>query len=174
MRRLRRRFTRPRVPYNDQQIADERELVKKYGLRRKRELWKAKTTLRRYRERARELIAEKSPAKEAVLLQKLVSQGMLAEGSTLDHVLGLTVEQLLNRRLQTVVFQGGMAKTMLQARQAIVHGKVLVHGRRITFPSYLVSVSDQGAIQSLFTAPGAAKPAAPAPAAAEPAEGEDA
>lgn len=135
------------------ELKEGKELLAKYGLRRKKEMWIAKEIVRSFRQRARKMIAMKDPEEERRLLEKLTSLGLLEKGAALDNVLGLTVEDVLSRRLQTVVARKGMAKTMHQARQSIVHGHVAIEGRRISFPSYLVAVEEEGKITSSFVPP---------------------
>jgi small subunit ribosomal protein S4 len=79
----------------------------------------------------------------------LVRKGLVREGSPLDGVLNLTVEDVLARRLQSMIFKKGMAASPLQARQAIVHGHVVVGERRVTVPSYPVARSEEGAVKLL-------------------------
>jgi len=153
MRRLRRRFKRPKSPFDVQQLADGKELQKKYGLRRKKEIWIAQEIVRGFRQRARQLTAESNPAEENILLKKIEKLGLLPEGGKLDDVSGLTVENLLERRLQTLVEKRGFAKTVNQARQTIVHGQVRIRERKIIFPSYLVTVEEESSIVSSFTPP---------------------
>jgi len=81
------------------------------------------------------------------LIEKLVRHGLLAEGSTLDDVLGLTPEKFLERRLQTILVRKGICTTPKQSRQLIVHGHVKIEGRRIVYPSYLVKRSEEEKIQ---------------------------
>ena len=50
---------------------------------------------------------------------------------------------LLERRLDNVVYRLKMATTRTQARQIIVHGHILVNGKKVYSPSYLVSVNDE-------------------------------
>jgi len=148
MRRIRRKFQRPKRPWDSAKIKDEKELAKKYGIRRKREIRVAEAVLRRFRQRARELIAMKDEEKEKVLIDKLLKLGMLTEGGKdLDDVLGLSVENVLDRRLQTIVFKKGLAKTPLEARQFIVHGHTKVNGMRTPFPSRLVTLEEEGKIE---------------------------
>jgi small subunit ribosomal protein S4 len=59
----------------------------------------------------------------------------------------INLEQVLNRRLQTVVHHMGIATTAKQARQFIVHGHIHVEGRTITIPGYLVRRTEEGMIQ---------------------------
>jgi small subunit ribosomal protein S4 len=76
--------------------------------------------------------------------------GVLGEGAMLDDVLDLSTENILERRLQTLVWRKGFAKTPYMARQLIVHGKVRVAGRRIRQPGYLVPVEEEGLIECLI------------------------
>ncbi|RLJ07213.1 MAG: 30S ribosomal protein S4 [Candidatus Aenigmatarchaeota archaeon] len=148
MRRIRKTFSRPKRRWDKKAIEEERKLMKEYGLRRKKELWKAKEILRRFRQRARELIAVKDKEKEKALLEKLVKLGLLKPGQGLDDILALTVKDILERRLQTRVFRKGLANTPKQARQFIVHGHIYVDGRRTNIPSYLVPISEEEKITS--------------------------
>lgn len=138
MRKLKKKYKRPKRPWDKERIEEEKELMKKYGLRRKREIWRAKEILRKFRRLARRLIAEKDKEKERILLDKLYRMGLLEKDATLDDVLSLTVEDILERRLQTLVFKLGLAKTPKQARQFIVHGHIAFEGRRTVYPSLLV------------------------------------
>lgn len=154
MRRFRKRFKRPKSPFDTEQINEGKEIKKKFGLRRKKEMWIAQEVLRQYRQRARNLIAVSDPEGEKVLLDKLVKIGLLAKGSNqLDDVLGLTLENLLERRLQTVLFRKELTKTVSQARQAIVHGHVTLDGKRMVFPSYTVKSEEESKLQCSFKPP---------------------
>lgn len=138
----RKRFNRPRTPWQADRIAGEVELVKSFGLRNKRELWRAEDILRKYRHSSRTLLAtvavgEASAEVEAILI-RLKKYGMLKEDGDLDAVLSMKVTDVLERRLQTQVYRQGLANSMKQSRQFITHGHVQVSGRRVTVPSYLV------------------------------------
>ena len=146
MRRFKKRYKRPKSPWDAAQIKEDKKLISEYGLKRKKEIWIAQSILRRFRQRARELIAEKNEEKEKTLLEKLQSLGLLESGKGLDDVLALTVRDVLNRRLQTVVFKKGLGKTIREARQLITHGHIAVDGRRIRFPGYLVPKSQEDKI----------------------------
>ena len=148
MRRIRKKTQRPKRPWDSIRIIEEKELLKEYGLRRKREIRSAEAILRRFRQRARELIAVKDEEKEKILLEKLVKLGMLtSDKSELDDVLGLSVKNILDRRLQTIVFKKGIAKTPKQARQFIAHAQVMIGDTKVPFPSYLVTVEEEGKIK---------------------------
>jgi small subunit ribosomal protein S4 len=72
---------------------------------------------------------------------------VLYETDSVDDVLGLDVTDVLERRLQTVVYRKGLANTTSQARQFVSHGHVTVDGRRVTRPSKKVTVAEEGAIE---------------------------
>lgn len=144
MRRIRKKFKKPRSPWNINKIKDERKLLNDYGLRRKKEMLIAQGVLRNYRQRARELIADKDKEKERILIEKMAKLGFLPKKeSTLDDILALSITNVLDRRLQTLVLRKGIAKTPMQARQLIVHGHISVAGRKTKFPSYVVPVEEE-------------------------------
>ena len=149
----RRRYERPSHPWEGERIKAENELLKKYGLKNKKELWRAQSVLRRFRHRARQLQAlvrygDKQAGKEKdQLIGRLGRLGLLpTEGASLDDVLGLDVEAVLSRRLQTLAFVKGLAFTPHQARQFITHGHVAIGPRRVTVPGYLVTRMEETGI----------------------------
>lgn len=145
-RRQRRKYETPRFPWRTDVLQSELKLIGQYGLRNKRELWHHKTTLSRFRELARSLLgmpAEQRQRMEKQLLDRLNRLGILAETAVLDDVLDLAIEDLLERRLQTMVFSKGMAKSVYQARQLITHGHIAIDGRRVPSPSYIVLKDDE-------------------------------
>ncbi len=145
MRRLRKKYKTPRKPYERDRLIEEIRLVGYYGLRNKKELWRAKTLLSEFRRRARRLLAippEEREKDEKALIERLYRLGILDRDATLDDVLKLRVEDILERRLQSVVWRLGLAKTPHQARQMIVHRHITVNGRIVTAPSYLVRRDD--------------------------------
>lgn len=143
MRKLKKKLKKPRKPWDKERIEKEKEIIKKFGLRRKREIWKAESILRNFRRRARELTASGDKEKEKILLEKLNKIGLLGKKAELSDVLGLTVENILERRLQTIVFKKSLANTPKHARQFITHGHIAVDGRRTIYPSYLVPVESE-------------------------------
>ncbi len=151
MRKLRNTFKRPKSPWYLPRIEEERTLLKRYGLRRKKEIWKAQEILRKFRNRAKELNAVKNKEEETVLIKKLSKLGMLPPNSHLDDVLSMGIENVLDRRLQTIVFRSGLAKTPLHARQLITHGHVMINDKRVRFPSYIVSTDEEESIKLLGT-----------------------
>lgn len=146
MKRQRKKYLRPSHPWEKERMDAEDRLLRKYGLRRKREIWRIQTILRNFRRQARNLLAATGPQAELEtrqLLSRLKKLGLVGENATLDDVLGLTVEKLLERRLQTVVHRLGLARTPREARQLIVHGHIAIGGRRVNVPSYLVQVDEE-------------------------------
>jgi small subunit ribosomal protein S4 len=148
-KKARKQYSRPRSPWRADQLAQELYLLGTFGLRNKRELWKAQTQLSSVRKQARTLLAATETVRlreEKKLLDSLRRKGLVGESATLDDILSLTVEDVLARRLQSMVFKKGMALSPLHSRQLIVHGHVMVGGRVITVPGYAVGGQDEGTI----------------------------
>jgi small subunit ribosomal protein S4 len=145
-RRQRKKYATPRFPWRTDILQEELKLLGQYGLRNKHELWRHETTLSNFRGIARSLIgrpAEEREKMERELVTKMKKLGVLHETAVLDNVLDLTIEDLLERRLQTIVFRKGMGKTIQQSRQLITHGHIAVGNRRITIPSCIVTKEDE-------------------------------
>ncbi len=148
----RKRYETPRHPWEAERIKEEKELLRKYGLKNKREIWKAKSILRSFRAQARALQArlrygDKQAEREyKQLMGKLDRLGILPDNATIDDVLSLNVEDILNRRLQTLVYVKGLARTPKQARQFVVHGHIAIGGRKITIPGYIVRREEEDLI----------------------------
>mgnify|MGYP006282017273 CR=1 FL=1 len=146
----RKKYESPNHPWKEERITAENELIKKYGLKNKREIWKAETTLRKYRGQARELLAgsEDPQVKKETnqLIQHLTRLNILPLNSTLDDVLALDTEAILARRLQTLAYLKGFAETPKHARQLISHGHIAIGERRITVPSYRVTKGEESKI----------------------------
>jgi len=150
----RKKFENPPHPWQHDRIQEENEYLKHYGLRNKKEFWKAKSTLKRIRGQARNLQArlrygdKQANMEKEALIDKLRSKGYLkGEESTLNDILNLSVENILNRRLQTVVYHKGLSHSPKQARQFINHGHIEVNGRRVTVPSYSVKKEEEPTIK---------------------------
>jgi small subunit ribosomal protein S4 len=147
MRKIRRKYKRPKKPWDSTRIAEEKTLMKEYGLRTKKELWRSQEVLRQFRRRARDLIASKDPANQKILMDRLVKLGMLSKEAGLDDVLALQITSVLDRRLQSMILKRKMAQSPLHARQMITHGHVFIGDRRIKFPSYLVESEKESGIR---------------------------
>jgi len=152
-KRQRKRFETPRYPWLRGELDSELRIIGQYGLRNKRELWRARAMLSKYRTAARSLLAEPSEVRERELLRKLSGLGMIPEKATLDDVLDLSVLDIMERRLQTVVLMKRLASTPQQARQIVTHGHIAVGGRRITVPSYMVSRREEETVAYASSSP---------------------
>jgi small subunit ribosomal protein S4 len=148
----RKKYVTPSHPWQEDRIKEENEFIKKYGLKNKREVWKAETRLRKYRGQARELLAKidtgdaQSKKESDQLLRYLSTMNILPPKSTLDDVLALNTESILSRRLQTLTYLKGLANTPYQSRQLISHGHIAIGDRRVTVPGYLVTKDEEGEI----------------------------
>ena len=142
----RRIWKKPKRPLNYDLIMDELKTLGTFGLKTKRELWKTQTELSRVRFQARSILAlrqEDRRRKEPILIQSLSKIGLIDQNSTLDDVLNLQVTDLLSRRLQTIAQSRLYFKTPYQARQAIVHGHVMIGDHVVTIPSYVVKTEEE-------------------------------
>lgn len=128
---------------------EELEFIGRYGLRNKREYWKSRTILANWRNIARQsrtLSKEEALEVQQTLIRKLDRLGVIGSEAEFEDVLLLTEEDVLKRRLQTLVFEKGLASTIYQARQLIVHGHIQVGGKKINAPSYLVKRAEEDII----------------------------
>jgi len=144
-------YETPNHPYQGERIAEEHALLDRYGLKNKEELWRAESELRSYRREARDLLAQAQDdpvvtRRTREFLGRLKRVGVLDETDGLGDVLGLEIEDVLERRLQTVVYRQGLANSPKQARQFILHGHVTVGDRRHCVPSYVVDVDEEDLI----------------------------
>ncbi len=154
-RKSKKRYEKPRRPWEMTRIKEERELAEMYGLKSKREIWKAASHIKKYKRQIRAILAEiagmkpteHTLRKKEAILAALRRRGVLKESEEasgrLEDVLALTVEDVLERRLQTRVFKKGLSNSIKHARQLIVHGHIAVDGRRVTIPSYIVNVEEE-------------------------------
>ena len=125
---------------------DELKLIGTFGLKTKRELWKARTELSRMRKQARSLLAlrkEIREEKEPIFMKSLIKVKLVDSESTLDNVLNLQITDLLERRLQTIAQKKLKFTTAYQARQAITHGHVMINDRVVDVPSYIVKREEE-------------------------------
>ena len=149
----RRKYYTPSHPWEGERIKAENELVRTYGLKNKKEVWKAESLLRNFRHQARTILArsrtgEVEAEKETTqLLGRLARLGFLPLGATLDDVLALEIDKVLSRRFQTLAYLKGLAHTPKQARQFIIHGHIAISGRKVTIPGYLVKQEEEPMIE---------------------------
>lgn len=156
-RKSKKSFHRPRRIWTTDQLNSELYTVGSLGLRNKRELWKAQTEIARFRNQARALLSlatEVRSEKETRLLRALNRMGLVSESASLDDILNLRIENLLERRLQTIVMKKSGTKSPHQARQVVVHGHVSIGDRIVNLPGYLVKTEEEPQITLHTNLPG--------------------
>jgi small subunit ribosomal protein S4 len=145
-RKLRAKYSGPMQPWSMTRIEEERILKQDYGLKNKKEIWKISSKLKNYADQAKRLIAaqgKQAELEKTQLISKLNKFGLVKQNAQMDDVLSLNIKNLLDRRLQTVVFKKGYARTTKQARQYITHQHIMINNRLITSPSYLVTMAEE-------------------------------
>ena len=143
-KKFKKKYARPKKPYDKERIDSERKILDNFGLRRKKEIWRAEGIVRDYRRRARELQAKKNEIAEKQLIERLNRLGIQCK--RLDDVLQINLDDILSRRLQTIVFKKGIANSMKHSRQLIVHGHVAVDNKKVYWPSYIVEKESEDKI----------------------------
>ncbi len=154
-------YDTPRHPWQAARLAEEVGHVKTYGLRNKREVWKAQSLLRNYRRSAMEMLAGITEGeltghvkqKSDDILAKLKRYGILSPEGGLDDILALETRNFLDRRLQTQVYRQGFANTLRQSRQFITHGHIAIEGKKITVPGYMLTKEEELKIEYYLNSP---------------------
>src|SRR5256884_4187526 len=148
-RKPRKAYQTPRHPWRKDQLEEELHLVGEYGLRNKRELRGHETELSQIRGIARTLLGaeagERGPI-ESQYLRRLARLGILPESASVDNILDLNVKDLMERRLQTIVYRSGLAKSIHQARQFVSHGHISIANEIVSVPSYIVKRDEESRI----------------------------
>lgn len=145
-RKSRKRFETPRHPWRKEQLEEELHLLGDYGLRNKTELRRHETMLSQIRGIARTLLGsteEQRGEMETQYLKRMARLGILPENATIDNILDLSVKDLMERRLQTMVYRAGLAKSIHQARQFVSHGHISIAGDIVSVPSYIVKRDEE-------------------------------
>lgn len=154
-RKIRSRLEGPSHPWQKERIEQEKELVQEYGLKNKSEIWRQMSNLKGFARQAKRLVAlrrePQSETEKTQLLTRLNKLGLLSKEAVLEDVLGLTIKDLLELRLQTLVCRKGFAKSMKQARQFIVHGHITINGKKVTAPSHIVPSEEVSTINFVAT-----------------------
>ncbi len=148
-RKNRKTYQTPRHPWRKEQLEEELRLLGEYGLRNKRELRRHETQLSEIRGIARTLlgaIEEQRAQLERQYLKRMSRLGILPETATVDNILDLNVKDLMERRLQTIVYRTGLARTIHQARQFVNHGHIGIGGEIVTVPGYIVRRDEESRI----------------------------
>jgi small subunit ribosomal protein S4 len=149
VKKLKKQYETPKTGWNEERINREDELKEDYGLKNKREIYKAQSQLRSFRREARKLIsAEDSKEAEKEVIQKANSLGLIREKDGLEGLLTLNVTDILDRRIQTAVNRKGFSQTVREARQMVVHGHVYVNGERVNTPGYLLTQEEETELEA--------------------------
>ncbi len=144
---LKKSYETPNKGWDRERIDREENYLYKFGLTEKRELWKVESLVRNFRREARKLNATQDETREESLINKLVRLGVIKEGSKLADVLEIELDDVLERRLQTIVYRKGLASTMKQARQMITHGHIKIGEQKVDVPGYLVTEEEEDSLK---------------------------
>lgn len=148
-KKTRKKYSTPSHPWKRDRLEKEKELTQVYGLKNKKEIWIMDSLLRKTKSQMKKLGSKQtdqaSKEKEQIFA-KLKKMNLLNESSSMDSVLSLEIKNVMDRRLQSVVLRKGLANSTKQARQFITHAHILVDGKKVTSPSYLVSASEESNI----------------------------
>ncbi len=142
----RKKYSTPPHPWQATRLKEEDELLNRFGLKNKKEVWKMLSLIKKFKSQAKSLIASQTKQGEKErkqLIAKLVKLNLVSENATLDDVLELKLDSIFERRLQTFVFKLSLAKSIEQARQFITHGHIAVENKRVNVPSYLVKKEEE-------------------------------
>ena len=155
-RKSRKQYRTPSHPWQKVRLEDENKLAIEYGLKNKKEIWKMNSFLSNATNQSKKLVTlmgAQAEKEKQNLIQKLKSLLLLKEDQGFEEILNLQVQDVLARRLQTLVHRKGMAKSMKQARQMIIHGHILINGKKVTSPAYLVNAEEEKSISYVAKSP---------------------
>ena len=145
----RKKYTTPNHPWQKERIEEEKVLIKEYGLKNKKEIWKFNSMLKNFKAQAKKLVvshSEQAEKEKENLLKRLYKYNLLEEGKGLASVLEISLKDILERRLQTQLVRKNLARTAKQARQMITHSHIMVGEMKVDAPSYLVTVQEESTI----------------------------
>ena len=155
-KKQRKKYDTPEFPWSKDTLDSELKLLGQYGLRNKREFWRHRSVVTKYRHNAISLLRmpiEKRKIFQDTLINKLYLLGLVDQNATIDDVFGLSVEDILERRLQTIVFRMGLVKSLQQSRQFITHGHISVNNACLKVPSYLVPRDKESTVSYSYSSP---------------------
>jgi len=150
VKKLKKQYDTPNEGWNQERINREIELMEEYGLKNKKEVFKAQSQLRDLRQEARNLVASENEKERQELIDRANRLGLVKEYAELGDILSLNVTDILNRRLQSAVNRRGYSDTVREARQIVVHGHVYIDGQRVTIPGYLLTQEEEKEIEVIM------------------------
>ena len=148
-RKLRKQYTAPRHPWERARIEKEKGIMETYAPKNKLEIWRMDSIVKDCKSQAKKLSAlrtKQAEKEQKLLLDRLFHLGLIDENATLENILTLKLEDVMERRLQTMVMKRGLARSMSQARQFITHGHVRVGDKVMTSPSYIVRRGEENTL----------------------------
>ena len=137
MKRKHKQYSKPKRPFDKARIDEEAIIKKEFGLKNKKEIWKAEAKIKSIREKAKKLISSNKEEQQS-FFDRLKKIGL--DVNSIGEVLALDKKDYLNRRLQTILVKNELTTTTRSARQLITHKKVLVDGKIVNSPSYIVPI----------------------------------
>mgnify|MGYP006269233539 CR=1 FL=1 len=143
VKKLKKQYETPSEAWDEERIEEEKELIEEFGLRNKKEVYRAESELRGLRRQARKAIAAESDEQRKPLLERAHSLGLIKSDGNIDDVLSLSTRDFLERRIQTAVERKGYADTAKEARQLVVHGHVYLNGEKVSVPGYLLTQEEE-------------------------------
>lgn len=149
-KKQRKKYSKPTHPWQKERIEEEKKLIEEHGFKNKKEIWKMNSILNKYKDQVKKLVAlptQQADIEKKQLLKKLFSLGLIEEASKIEDVLALTLNDLLERRLQTRIYRMSLAKSAKQARQFITHNHIMVGDKIITSPSYIIKKTEEHLIK---------------------------
>ena len=147
-KRKQKKYSRPRKPFDKIRITEENIIIKNYGLKNKKEIWKADAAIARIRNLAKKLIVKSDEEKKA-FIERLQKKGFKVE--KISDVLALNKEDWLKRRLQTIIYHKKFSSTPNQARQLVVHKHVSIGNKIVNIPSYQVDLEEEPSVKLNIT-----------------------
>lgn len=158
-KKARKKYQTPGHPWRKERVVGEKELKREYGLPRNKEIWKNASALGAFKKQAKRLVTlatEQAGKEKEQMFTKLIKLGILKttlNEAQIDDVLSLSVRDVLERRLQTIVLKKGLARSMKQARQLITHEHIKIGDKKIKSPSYFVSIEEEANVRFAENSP---------------------
>ena len=143
VKKLKKQYETPTEAWDEERIEQEKELIEEFGLRNKKEVYRAESELRGLRRQARKAIAADSDDQTQPLLERAHNLGLIKSDGTIEDLLSLDTRDFLNRRIQTAVERKGFADTVKEARQLVVHGHIYVDEQKVSVPGYLLTQDEE-------------------------------
>ena len=143
VKKLKKTYDTPNTGWNEERMEREEGLMEDYGLKNKKELYKAQNNLRSFRSEARKLIAQDDEEAEKEIIERANDLGLIRENDGLEALLTLNITDILDRRIQSAVERKGYANSIQHARQLVVHGHIYINGKKVDAPGYLLTQEEE-------------------------------